>query len=239
MLEAVCQTKVGLIGTNQNLIDQQALPAQRTTPDAYTLQSLLARMEEAGCTHVVMEVSSHALALRRTAGLWFQAGIFTNLTRDHLDFHGTMEAYRKAKGLLFQQCQTGIFNLDDGAGRQFAQTAPCQAVTFGETQGQAQVLAREIRLYPDRVSFQVHWPQGSCPVTLPIPGALLFTTPWGSWPAAWPWGCPWTRRPGPWPRFPGSRAGWRWCRCRRPTRCSSTTPILRTPWRRSSPPPGT
>ena len=79
-------------------------------------------------------VSSHALALRRTAGLWFQAGIFTNLTRDHLDFHGTMEAYRKAKGLLFQQCQTGIFNLDDGAGRQFAQTAPCQAVTFGETQ---------------------------------------------------------------------------------------------------------
>ncbi|MFR4757983.1 MAG: Mur ligase family protein [Evtepia gabavorous] len=148
VLEAVCQTKVGLIGTNQNLIGQQALPAQRTTPDAYTLQSLLARMEEAGCTHVVMEVSSHALALRRTAGLWFQAGIFTNLTRDHLDFHGTMEAYRKAKGLLFQQCQTGIFNLDDGAGRQFAQTAPCQAVTFGETQGQAQVLAREIRLYP-------------------------------------------------------------------------------------------
>ncbi len=81
-----------------------------------------------------------------------------------------MEAYRQAKGLLFRQCQTGIFNLDDGAGRQFAQTAPCQAVTFGETQGQAQVLAREIRLYPDRVSFQVHWPQGSCPVTLPIPG---------------------------------------------------------------------
>ncbi len=68
VLEAVCQTKVGLIGTNQNLIGQQALPAQRTTPDAYTLQSLLARMEEAGCTHVVMEVSSHALALRRTAG---------------------------------------------------------------------------------------------------------------------------------------------------------------------------
>ena len=82
-----------------------------------TLQSLLARMEEAGCTHVVMEVSSHALALRRAAGLWFQAGMFTNFTRDHLDFHGTMEAYRKAKGLLFQQCQTGIFNLDDEAGR--------------------------------------------------------------------------------------------------------------------------
>ena len=131
VLEAVCQTKVGLIGTNQNLIGQQALPAQRTTPDAYTLQSLLARMEEAGCTHVVMEVSSHALALRRTAGLWFQAGIFTNLTRDHLDFHGTMEAYRRAKGLLFQQCQTGIFNLDDGAGRWLPRQRPCQAVTLG------------------------------------------------------------------------------------------------------------
>ena len=82
VLEAVCQTKVGLIGTNQNLIGQQALPAQRTTPDAYTLQSLLARMEEAGCTHVVMEVSSHALALRRTAGLWFQARERISLTGD-------------------------------------------------------------------------------------------------------------------------------------------------------------
>lgn len=170
ILEKSCGAKVGLIGTIRNMIGEEALETERTTPESFELQGLLAQMRDAGCTHVVMEVSSHALALRRTAGLWFQAGIFTNLTRDHLDFHGTMEAYRKAKGLLFQQCQTGIFNLDDGAGRQFAQTAPCQAVTFGETQGQAQVLAREIRLYPDRVSFQVHWPQGSCPVTLPIPG---------------------------------------------------------------------
>ena len=203
VLEAVCQTKVGLIGTNQNLIGQQALPAQRTTPDAYTLQSLLARMEEAGCTHVVMEVSSHALALRRTAGLWFQAGIFTNLTRDHLDFHGTMEAYRKAKGLLFQQCQTGIFNLDDGAGRQFAQTAPCQAVTFGETQGQAQVLAREIRLYPDRVSFQVHWPQGSCPVTLPIPGRVTVYNALGVLACCLALGLPMDQAAGALARIPG------------------------------------
>ena len=200
VLEAVCQTKV-VSSAQQNLIGQQALPAQRTTPDA--CRQGLARMEEARCTHVVMEVSSHALALRRTAGLWFQAGIFTNLTRDHLDFHGTMEAYRKAKGLLFHQCQTGIFNLDDGAGRQFAQTAPCQAVTFGETQGQAQVLAREIRLYPDRVSFQVHWPQGSCPVTLPIPGRFTVYNAPGVWPA-WPGAALHRSGDGAWLQIPGS-----------------------------------
>ena len=168
VLEEVCRAKVGLIGTNQNLIGDQALPAQRTTPDAYALQELLARMEEAGCTHVVMEVSSHALALERTAGLWFRAGIFTNLTRDHLDFHGTMEAYRQAKGKLFSQCRAGIFNLDDGAGEFLSQTSLCRVVTFGRDRGQ--VRAGEITLGPDRVDFRVTTPRGSCPVGLSIPG---------------------------------------------------------------------
>ena len=168
VLEEVCRAKVGLIGTNQNLIGGEALPATRTTPDAYTLQGLLARMEAEGCSHVVMEVSSHALALERTAGLWFRAGIFTNLTRDHLDFHGTMEAYRQAKGKLFSQCQTGIFNLDDGAGEVLSQASPCQVVTFGRGRGQIQ--AREIRLGPDRVDFLAVTPWGSCPVGLSIPG---------------------------------------------------------------------
>lgn len=203
ILEKSCGAMVGLIGTIRNMIGEEALETERTTPESFELQGLLAQMRDAGCTHVVMEVSSHALALRRTAGLWFQAGIFTNLTRDHLDFHGTMEAYRKAKGLLFQQCQTGIFNLDDGAGRQFAQTAPCQAVTFGETQGQAQVLAREIRLYPDRVSFQVHWPQGSCPVTLPIPGRFTVYNALGVLACCLALGLPMDQAAGALARIPG------------------------------------
>ena len=117
ILEQTLGAKVGLIGTNQNLVGHEVLPARRTTPDAYTLQALLAKMEGAGCSHVVMEVSSHALAQGRTAGLRFRTGIFTNLTRDHLDFHGSMTAYRQAKSLLFRQCDSGCFNLDDNSGR--------------------------------------------------------------------------------------------------------------------------
>lgn len=172
VLEKVLGAKVGLIGTNQNLIGDLSLPAQRTTPDAYTLQNLLARMAAAGCTHVVMEVSSHALALSRTAGLTFRAGIFTNLTRDHLDFHGTMEDYKQAKSLLFQQCHAGLFNLDDPAGRELAQTAPCRTVTFGRQGSGAQVTAQNIQLAPGGVTFQVEAPQGRASVDLPIPGAF-------------------------------------------------------------------
>lgn len=172
VLERTIHAKVGLIGTNQNLIGAESLPAQRTTPDPYTLQCLLARMLRAGCTHVVMEVSSHALALRRVAGLRFKGGIFTNLTRDHLDFHGTMEAYREAKGLLFRQCEAGFFNIDDPAGRCFARTAPCQRHSFGENRSEGELLARSVRLFPDRVEFQVLAPEGLFPVRLPIPGAF-------------------------------------------------------------------
>ena len=97
-LEGALKAKVGLIGTNQNMIGEEILPAHRTTPESYELQALLRQMADAGCTHVVMEVSSHALVLHRVRGIRFAAGIFTNLTQDHLDFHGTMEAYRAAKG---------------------------------------------------------------------------------------------------------------------------------------------
>jgi UDP-N-acetylmuramoyl-L-alanyl-D-glutamate--2,6-diaminopimelate ligase len=170
VLEQCLGAKVGLIGTNQNLIGAEALPAGRTTPDPYVLQCLLAQMKRAGCSHVVMEVSSHALALERTAGLTFRVGIFTNLTRDHLDFHGTMAAYRQAKGKLFQQCRTGCFNLDDGAGRTFARTAPCQRVTFGSARREGDLRAGPAALRPDGVSFSVETEEESVAVSVPIPG---------------------------------------------------------------------
>ena len=167
VLERVLGGKTGLIGTNGNLVGGERLPARRTTPDAYELYGLLRRMREAGCGQVVMETSSHALAQRRTAGLSFAVGIFTNLTRDHLDYHGTMEAYQRAKSLLFRQCETGVFNLDDGAGRRF--TALCPAVTYA-LRRPADVMAEGIFLGPDHVRFTARTRGGKWPVRAPIPG---------------------------------------------------------------------
>lgn len=170
VLEQTLHAKVGVIGTNQTLIGEEVLPAERTTPDAYTLQNLLAQMEDAGCTHVVMEVSSHALALYRTAGLHFAGGIFTNLTRDHLDFHQTMEAYRQAKERLFDQCDHGFFNVDDKTGRQFSQTAPCICHTFGKERSEAELVAKQIRLWADCVEFTAATGAETAKVHLGIPG---------------------------------------------------------------------
>ncbi len=113
LLERTCGAKVGLIGTNQNLIGSEVLPADRTTPDALTVQRLLARMADAGCTYAVMEVSSHALVQKRVDGIRFHTGVFTNLTQDHLDYHGTMEEYCGAKSLLFDRCGIACVNGDD------------------------------------------------------------------------------------------------------------------------------
>lgn len=113
LLERTKGTKVGLIGTNQNLISDKTIPTDRTTPDALTVQRLLAQMVDAGCTYAVMEVSSHALMQSRVEGIRFRVGVFTNLTQDHLDYHGTMEAYCDAKSRLFDQCDIACVNGDD------------------------------------------------------------------------------------------------------------------------------
>ena len=153
-LEGALKAKVGLIGTNQNMIGEEILPAHRTTPESYELQALLRQMADAGCTHVVMEVSSHALVLHRVRGIRFAAGIFTNLTQDHLDFHGTMEAYRAAKGRLFEQSDLAVLNLDDEAGRYYARTAPCPVFTYSERKDEADLVAKNIRLFPSHVEFE-------------------------------------------------------------------------------------
>ena len=172
MVERVLDTKVGLIGTNQNMVGDRVLPAVRTTPESYDLHQLLRLMADEGCTHVVMEVSSHALVLGRVEGLHFKAAIFTNLTQDHLDFHGTMEHYREAKARLFGQCETGIFNLDDETGRIFAQTAPCKRYTYSENKKEADLLAENIRLRADRVEFEALTLGAIHRVRLPIPGGF-------------------------------------------------------------------
>ena len=172
MLEGVLGARVGLIGTNQNMVGDEVLPAHRTTPESYEVQQLLREMADTGCTHVVMEASSHALVLHRLDGLRFRAGIFTNLTQDHLDFHGTMEAYRDAKGLLFRQSDTAVLNLDDEAGRYFARTVAVPRLTYSERRDEADLTAKNLRLFPDRVEFEAVAAGAISRVRLPIPGGF-------------------------------------------------------------------
>ena len=172
MLERVAGAKVGLVGTNQNMIGDEVLPAHRTTPESFELQELLWQMHKPGCTHVVMEVSSHALCLQRVFGLTFRAGLFTNLTEDHLDFHKTMEAYRDAKALLFHQCKVGVVNLDDEAGRYYLSQGACPMFTYSENKTQADLTAKNLRLLPQRVEFEALSRDALCRVILPIPGGF-------------------------------------------------------------------
>ena len=116
---------------------------ERTTPESYELQALFARMADAGCTHCVMEVSSHSLVLGRVRGVHFAVGAFTNLTQDHLDFHKTMEAYRKAKAKLFTMCDRGVINLDDGVADKMLADARLPVPDFFGRKGCSRPLGEE------------------------------------------------------------------------------------------------
>jgi len=121
----------GLIGTVQKIFDQTEYKSMLTTPGAVELADDLRRAVEAGCTHLVMEVSSHALDQRRTEGLHFDAAVFTNLSHDHLDYHKTFDAYQKAKKRLFDSLPaqaTAIVNIDDLSGR--SMVTDCQATVW-------------------------------------------------------------------------------------------------------------
>ena len=171
VLEQVLGAKVGLIGTIQNMIGSTVLPTERTTPESFELQGLFAEMAAAGCTHVVMEVSSHALALHRVDCIPFAVGAFTNLTEDHLDFHETMEAYRQAKALLFRRCMFSVFNIDDAMVAQTVKEAASWTLTSSVNgQATADLTASDITLASDSVRFEAHFENRSCPVRLGIPG---------------------------------------------------------------------
>ena len=109
--------KVGLVGTIANYIGNEKLHTERTTPESFELQKLFAEMVDKGCEYCVMEVSSHSLALDRVYGIEFEAGIFTNITRDHLDFHKTFENYYAAKFKLFERSKLAVVNIDDSYGK--------------------------------------------------------------------------------------------------------------------------
>ena len=125
--------KVGLIGTIEAIIGEEVIPAANTTPESYTIHQYFAKMVEAGCDSVVMEVSSQGLMLHRTAGIPFEIGIFTNLGKDHIgpNEHKDFEDYKRCKGLLFQQCRLGIANADDRYFKDVFKNATCKVETFG------------------------------------------------------------------------------------------------------------
>ena len=170
ILEQAAGARVGLIGTNQNMIGQEALPTERTTPESFELQRLFAQMRDAGCTHVVMEVSSHALCLQRVAGIRFAVGLFTNLSQDHLDFHGSMEDYCDAKALLFRQCEKGVYNADDPWADRLTRGAACPLSSFGEKAGELR--GENIRLAVDGVDFDACRDGETVPVRVNIPGGF-------------------------------------------------------------------
>jgi len=124
----------GLIGTIEYITGAGTTPATHTTPESLELQGLLAAMVGAGCTAAVMEVSSHALAMRRVEGLEFRAAVFTNLTQDHLDYHGSMEEYFRAKKLLFDSLgarDTAVVNAEDPYGLRIAEGSAGARLTYG------------------------------------------------------------------------------------------------------------
>lgn len=125
--------KVGLLSTVVNYVDDQAIPSTHTTPDALSLNALLAQMVQEGCSYTFMEVSSHAISQDRIAGLEFDGALFTNLTRDHMDYHKTFDHYRDTKKCLFDQLNKTAFaitNLDDKNGLVMTQNCRAQVYTY-------------------------------------------------------------------------------------------------------------
>ena len=148
--------RVGLIGTIQAMIEDEVLPTSNTTPDIIVLQQMLAEMRTRGMDTVVMEVSSHALALGRVAGIEFDTAVFTNLTQDHLDFHKTMENYARAKAHLFElvsapgakEGKTAVLNADDAASETMRAYTRCPIITYG-VDHPADLTAQDVQLACD------------------------------------------------------------------------------------------
>jgi len=155
--------RTGLLGTVAYRIGSEVRPATRTTPEAPDVQALLAEMVSRGCTACVMEVSSHALALRRVDGMTFAAAVFTNLTRDHLDFHADMEDYFQAKRRLFQILEPerpAVINADDPRASSLADATAGRTITYGINRP-ADIAPAALSYSLGGLEFQVSTPRGA------------------------------------------------------------------------------
>ncbi|HEY3368320.1 MAG TPA: UDP-N-acetylmuramoyl-L-alanyl-D-glutamate--2,6-diaminopimelate ligase [Symbiobacteriaceae bacterium] len=169
--------KVGMIGTVHNFIGDGELPSGLTTPQASDVQELMHRMVIAGCSAVVMEVSSEGLDMHRVDDVEFDIGVFTNLTQDHLNYHGTLERYREAKLELFRSLSRGgvkglkaaVLNLDDAATGFFRDVCTVPVYTYGLS-ADAMVGARNLDIAPTGSRFLMWMPDGTLEVCLPLAG---------------------------------------------------------------------
>jgi UDP-N-acetylmuramoyl-L-alanyl-D-glutamate--2,6-diaminopimelate ligase len=164
--------KVGLIGTIAYMVGDRRLPATHTTPESLELNELLAGMVAQGCSAAVMEVSSHSLALHRVHGLQFRVGAFTNLTQDHLDFHGTMDRYVEAKQMLFDGLDGSAYavvNADDDSAKKMVARSQSHVLTYG-TSPQADVRAENITLGVRGSEFTVQYGGAAMRVVSPLTG---------------------------------------------------------------------
>jgi len=164
--------RIGVIGTNQNIIGDKVLITQSTTPttpNALELQKLFCEMADGGAEYVVMEVSSHALELNRVYGCDFDVGIFTNLTQDHLDFHKTMDNYFAAKAKLFTMCKTAVLNVDDEYGRKIADNVKCNKITYS-IDSDSDMRSRNISINAGGIEFDVDINKKTEHISMPIPG---------------------------------------------------------------------
>ena len=165
--------RVGLLGTVQYRIGDRVAEAVRTTPESSDLQALFKEMVEAGCSHAVLEVSSHSLELKRVHGSAFRVAVFTNLTRDHLDFHGDMNRYFAAKRILFDSLLLpdghAILNADDDRSAGIATTTRGRVWTYGIDRP-ADIRARDVSLSLDGTRFHVDSPAGSYEMKTPLLG---------------------------------------------------------------------
>lgn len=156
--------KVGLIGTIQIMIEDEHFPIHNTTPDVVELQHTLAVMRDRGMDYVVMEVSSHALDQNRVAGIEFDTAVFTNLTQDHLDYHKTLENYKRAKARLFDHVseagektgKTAVINMDDEAGFTMLAHTKCPVISYG-IEHDARLRATDIRVQADGAHFTLNY----------------------------------------------------------------------------------
>lgn len=164
-----CGQKVGLIGTNQNMIGDEVIPSHHTTPDSLELMELFEKMADEKVDAVVMEVSSHSLALDRVAALDFDVSAFTNITQDHLDFHETMENYINAKALLFKKCGKAVLNSDDEAFEKIAGKCSCDVMCFG-AEKPSDLHASNIVYKSNGVEFDISYNGETKKAQLAIPG---------------------------------------------------------------------
>ncbi len=169
--------KTTLVGTVEYRIEDESFPAPHTTPEALELNQFFARAVAAGCTEAVMEVSSHALEQQRTYGIPFDVAIFTNLTRDHLDYHGNMEDYFASKTILFKGLGTeppraAVINVDDEYGQRLIKLCQKQQelITYGLNSGHFH--AKDLSIQANGTRFNLVTPTGECPIWSPLLGRV-------------------------------------------------------------------